>query len=250
MPSMIVVPERWHVQVVPPPLRESDVHVWRMGLNPAAERVAQLRAALSAEEAEHAARLRFEKHRRRYTVYRGAQRVILARYLATPPHRLTFAMTAAGKPYLEDRDGRQLVCFNLSHSGELAVLAVARDRRVGIDIERLRPLDGCEQLAMQFFSAEETAALRALPAAEQCRAFLNGWTRKEALVKALGEPVAYPLARPVVSLQAAGARGQSLIEAQLTADDWSLCPFTPAPDYVGALAVEGHAWRATYLEFV
>jgi 4'-phosphopantetheinyl transferase len=135
--------------------------------------------------------------------------------------------------------------FNVSHSDELALFAVASDREVGIDVERVRPVTDPEQIADHFFSAPERTALRAVPPDRRLEAFFDCWTRKEAYVKARGDGLAHPLDQFAVSL-GPGEPARFLPVAGYPTPEpsaWSLQALAPGNGYVAALAAEGHGWR-------
>ena len=139
--------------------------------------------------------------------------------------------------------------FNLSHSGDLALVAITLNRDIGVDLEEIHSFDSAELLAEQFFSPSENATLRALPEAERLKAFFFCWTLKEAYVKATG----HGLARATDSFVVAFGRGELArlvsVEGDLEeASRWLLVRLTPAPGYVAALAVEGSGWIKTCWE--
>jgi 4'-phosphopantetheinyl transferase len=234
----------------PPPaaltLSRAEVHVWRAALDPAASCVEQLQRTLSADELHRAARFRFPRDRRRFIVGRGALRDILGRYLGVPPCALGFRYNAYGKPALADVTAEGGLCFNVSHSHELALFAVTCGREVGVDIEYLRQEIACETIAEHFFSARERASLLALPTEVKPQAFFNCWTRKEAYIKAHGEGLSLPLDQFDVSL--APGEPAALLATHSEPREalrWSLQALTPGPGYVAALAVEGQDWHLT-----
>jgi phosphopantetheinyl transferase len=98
-----------------------------------------------------------------------------------------------GKPVLGGPPGASLVELNLSHSGDLALVAASFDRRLGIDLERIDASRSGQEIAERFFSPREIAALRALPRERQADAFFAGWTHKEAYPKARGDGLSFPL---------------------------------------------------------
>ena len=214
--------------------------MWRASLDMAAAPLQTLKHALSPDECRRAERYRFALDCDRFIARRGLLRAILARYLHGGPDRLRFCYGAHGKPALVDSRGKPPLRFNVSHSGGLALYAVACDREVGIDLERVRPdvYDG--EIAERFFSSREVASLRALPATAQVEAFFRCWTRKEAYVKARGEGLSIPLDQFDVSL----APGEPAALVNVSGEPrepsrWSLHSVSPAPDYAGALAAEG-----------
>jgi 4'-phosphopantetheinyl transferase len=163
---------------------DRSIHVWRVSL---ATCPPHARALLSADERERADRFHFARDRDRFTVARATLRRVLGGYLGRAPDELVFAYSAHDKPSI---DG---VAFNLSHSNELALVAVTRGGEIGVDLEWHRPDIDVASLARSSFSAVEQRALFALPPAEQFTAFYRIWTRKESYIKAHGEGLSLPL---------------------------------------------------------
>ena len=165
-------------------LRRGDVHVWYVDLAVEAETQRRLAAGLSEDEGARAARFVFARDTRRFVVARSALRALLAGYLDVTAAALAFAYGPHGKPALDG--GRAVLGFNLSHSGEVAVVAVGWDRALGVDVELWRPLPDLVALAARSFAPRELAVLDALPETERPEAFFRCWTRKEAFIKATG----------------------------------------------------------------
>lgn len=226
-------------------LLSDDIHVWCTFLNQPASRVQQLAQILSADERTRAARFYLERDRKRFIAGRGLLRSILGRYLGIAPGRLQFCYGPHGKPTLAETTGGSMLSFNLSHSHELVLYAVTRDREIGVDVEHIRPISEFEQIALRCFSIEENTVFRELPPSQKLAAFLNCWTRKEAYLKATGDGLAFPMEQLNVSLSPGEpARLYDIKGYNSTfVTRWSLQELTPAPGYVGALAVEGHNWR-------
>ena len=181
----------------PPGLHAGDAHVWRIDLA-ATHMVGALRGVLSEAERARAERFHQAVHAERFTVAHGVLRCILAGYLGESPAALMFVHGAHGKPALAT-EGAGLE-FNLSHSGDVALVAVARDRAVGVDVEqwddRVRHLE----IAERFFSARERASLRSLGQAHVAAGFFAAWSRKEAYLKATGAGISQGLHHFDVSL--------------------------------------------------
>ena len=215
-------------------LARRDVHTWCVGLDVPPETAAGLYAALTNDERDRSARFRFEHDRRRFIVARGVLRELLGRYLRTNPGWIRFVYNAHGKPALGPEFGRRLR-FNLSHSADLAIIAVAGDADVGVDLEHIRPQPDCSVIARQFFSAREVAELHRRPSHLHTEAFFRCWTKKEAYVKAHGRGLQMPLKSFSVPLTTDPLRAHDMESAR----PWSLYTLQPAPGYIGALAVEG-----------
>ena len=236
------MPEAPHPRRSPWALRDGEIHVWRASLDRPAPSVLALRALLSEDERARADRFLLEHHRRRFAVCRGLLRVVLGRYLNRPPERLAFAYGPSGKPTLA---GPAPLLFNVSHSDELAVYAVARDREISIDVERVRPVAQPENIADHFFSPPERHALRAVPPERRLEAFYDCWTRKEAYVKARGEGLGHPLDQFAVSFGPGAPARLMPVSADSAREiaGWSLQALSPGAGYVGALAARGDGWR-------
>lgn len=207
-----------------------------MPLDPPTDTVAALARLLAPDETARAARFRLEHHRRRFTVCRAALRLLLGGYIGRPSTAIRFSYGRHDKPRLADPPDCRLE-FNLSHSSELALVAVTAGYPVGIDVEALRPLPDASALAERFFSAAERAALAAYPEVERGPAFYRCWTRKEAYLKAIGDGVAARLDGFEVSLDPGDARLVALAGDRMAAAAWSLVHIEPGPGYVGALAL-------------
>jgi 4'-phosphopantetheinyl transferase len=220
-------------------LGPADVHVWCARLDDAAA-ADKARAILSVDERERADRFHFERDRRRFTNARATLRVLLGRYLGMPPCDVIFGYGEYGKPALGGgREGS--LRFNVSHSGELALFAIARTVEVGVDIEALRDLPDAEEIATRFFSPREVQRLLSCAPAARHAAFFRCWTRKEAYLKALGSGLARPLDEFDVTFAPGETPSLSVPGNQRESDRWQLHDLAAADGYAAALVVEGAA---------
>lgn len=146
---------------------------------------------LSGDEWTRAKRFAHERDRRRSVAARTALRRVLSDAGQGDPARLIFRYNAWGKPCL---DAPNAMAFNVTHSDELALIALGESVEIGIDLEMLRDLPDALDLAKEHFSAGERAILERLEARQRARSFLTGWTRKEAWVKAMGRGLHVDLA--------------------------------------------------------
>ena len=225
-------------------LPSNAVHVWRASLHVSASELRAFEDTLAVDERARAERFYFQKHREHFIAGRGLLRNVLSRYLDREPDQLRFRYNAYGKPSLTEETGAEGLCFNLSHSHEMALYALTRGREIGVDIEYFRPDVEVEKLAERFFSPREAAVLRALPEQLWKEGFFNCWTRKEAYIKAEGRGMSIPLSAFDVSLTPGepAALLRSHNHPQETAH-WSLQALNPAPGYAAALAVKGPDWE-------
>ena len=229
-----------------PPLENNRVQVWRIRLDQEESATKRLRALLSIEEVARADRFYFPHLQAYYTTARGVLRILLGRLSGRDAAELKFAYAHHGKPYLPDSD----LQFNVSHSGSLALIAIARDRQVGVDIERVRDLPDGEAVARRFFAPAEVFEYLSVPENRRAEAFYNGWTRKEAFIKAVGDGLSYPLHRFTVRLgPGAPARLLSIETDPEAADRWKLVALSPGEGYTGALIAERQDWKPECLEF-
>lgn len=201
-----------------------------------------LLALLDLREQRRAERFRVADARRRFVTARAMARCLLGRRLGVPPCSLVVKVDARGKPALES----DLIAphFNLAHSGDVAVVAIA-NRELGVDVEELRPISRADRLAARFFSDSERRWLSALP--EECRdrGFLELWTCKEAYLKAVGTGIELPLTLvevdPDLPVLNRTPDGDSL--------DWTLLRAELPTPATCVVAIRGSGWRMDVTEF-
>jgi 4'-phosphopantetheinyl transferase len=244
------------------PLPDDEVHLWRVDLAVVAQPEQRWQQILSADERTRAARFHFPKDRKYFTATRALLRIILGSYVGCNPTELSFRYSVKEKPSLNRNLDRTLnrtsdrvphpasshsesqVEFNVSHSGDVALLAFSRGRTLGVDVEQLREIFDQAAIARRFFSEQEQTQLAELPPSEQHLGFFRCWTRKEAYIKAQGAGLSLPLDRFDVSLKT-GERNALLSTRpdETEAAQWSLQEVPAGEGYVGALCVRGHGWR-------
>ena len=156
------------------------------------------RSLLSAAEKKRADRLRVPSKRREFTIARAVLRSCLGAACGVEPGEIAFTVGDHGKPRMAklstDLD------FNISHSRGAVALALVRGREAGIDIEKVRADVRAEALAARFFSRRENDLLARLSGTEMLTAFFDCWTRKEAVLKAIGAGLSLSLSSFDVSL--------------------------------------------------
>lgn len=196
---------------------------------------------LSAEEHERARRFHFDRDRNRFTGCRSWLRMVLGEYLGLDPATVRFEYGQQGKPSVARDQNAIRLQFNLAHSGDFGLLAVAIGRRVGVDLEQIDRLRDQIQIAERYFSPREAQDLRALPVALQREGFAACWTRKEAFIKALGLGLSLPLSAFSVAVNPHELPTLHELPADQQDMGWWVQDL-PAPDgYRAALVTEGGA---------
>lgn len=219
-----------------PHLATDDVHIWRIPLN---EHDATTAArVLSKEEQTRCARM-LAIPRIRFSCTRAAMRNILAGYLNLQPDTLVFASGKHGKLFLPDHR----LYFNVSHAGDIAVFAACRHAEIGVDIEKVDSARALREISARFFSDAEQRALATCAGSDYTRGFFRCWSRKEAVIKALGEGLACPLGLFDVSLEEKTAALLDFRRSDVDVSRWSMAHLDVDPDYEAAVAVIGSIGR-------
>lgn len=225
---------------VPP----DDVHLWRIELAAVVPGESRWQRILSPDEQTRAARFHFARDRQRFSATRALLRIVLGSYVGSAPEKLVFAYLDKGKPFLKSRGTDDALEFNVSHSGDVALLAITRGRSVGVDVEQIRENLDPLAIARRYFSPHEQSRLGTLEGSDRYAGFFRCWTRKEAYIKARGDGLSLPLDAFDVSLNPGD---QNALLACRTPDPdtkmWSLREVTAGEGYVAALCVQGQGWR-------
>lgn len=221
------------------PLPPDEVHVWRV--EPEAINDSRLLETylglLSPEEREKQRRFHFEKHRRQYLVSHALVRLTLSRYAPVEPQAWTFATNEYGCPRVAAEENAWLR-FNLSHTDGMAMVAVARELDVGVDVEDALRAGETVGIADRFFAPSEVQALRALEASRQRERFFEYWTLKEAYIKARGMGLSLPLEQFAFEL-CPGDPPRIAFDPRLKDDpeSWQFVQLRPSQRHRAAVAV-------------
>jgi 4'-phosphopantetheinyl transferase len=224
-------------------LPENEVHLWRIDLDQVGGAEANWKRVLSPDEVARALRFHFARDRQNFTATRALLRILLGTYIGCRPEKVALIYGDKEKPSLDATPGAEHLQFNISHSGSRALLAFARGRELGVDIEEIRNNFDHEKLARRFFSSSEQQQLAALPASERCPGFFRCWTRKEAYIKAHGAGVSLPLKDFDVSLSP--GEQDALLATRPNGDEaalWSIRDIGAGEGYEAALCVKGQGW--------
>lgn len=217
-------------------LQDGGIDIWQFSLDNPFDLANSL---LNEDEYFRANRFHFAHHRRRFTVAHATLRLILARYLHQDAHSLIFTYNPHGKPQVKNSMALE---FNLSHSQDLALLAVGKQFPLGIDLEffSARPYDG---IAKNLFSPHELQLFSKLSMPMKPLAFFHIWTQKEALIKACGMGLSYPTQQfdvPIIPPT------QALIADKLHETTWQMTSFMPKAACSAALCHDPSIQKIRY----
>jgi 4'-phosphopantetheinyl transferase len=223
-----------------------EIHLWLALLDQPETCLSFWRASLSPDELERANRYRFEHDRQRFIARRGILRQLTGQYLNIPAAQIKFAYSETGKPSIKG----QSLKFNLSHSGEYGYYAIAHNRELGVDIEKIRNINDLTLIAKRFFSGVENAALLHLSDDKKVPAFYHVWTQKEAFVKALGTGLSFPLANFDVSVDPAQPGGLlSIRDGAEVVSNWHMQTYLPIEGFQAAVCYTGDETNLRVLAF-
>jgi 4'-phosphopantetheinyl transferase len=227
--------------------REAVIDVWEIDLaRPISEAD---RALLNDEETAKADRIIIEPKRRQSYRARAELRRILGLYLDVDPRELSFVYGEHGKPGVPLAPGGEPVplCFNLSHSGDVALVGVILGRpqlQLGVDVEEARPGREFASIAESFFAPDEVAVFRRIPAREQVAAFYRAWTRKEAYLKAIGTGLSF--SSTAFSISYGLGEPPQLLRTERAGDDarrWRMIDLPCPNGYAAAACWDGEAFE-------
>ncbi|NAS13232.1 4'-phosphopantetheinyl transferase family protein [Poritiphilus flavus] len=226
--------------------------IWILPFNDALPHLDLLKSTLSQAEVERSEKFKFTKDQHRFILTRGVLRTLLGKYLNTDPEAVEFEYSAYQKPSLH---GNHSIQFNVGHSGSYAVLGFHRDTEIGVDVEFLNPELQPLSIAQNFFSSKEVERLGKFPKNEQIPAFYRCWTRKEAIIKALGTGLSFPLDAFAVSME--DDQEAELLETLWEADErvhWQMRSHRLDEEHLAAVAIRDREteirfkpWESTFL---
>lgn len=221
-----------------PELGPHDVHIWLIDLDISESDRHYLAQTLSTEEYQRAEKFAFELHRVRFIAGRGLLRTILGKYSGLKPASIRFRYNTYGKPALVSGNAGNSLYFNISHSNDKALFAVTRSGEIGVDIEFHNEQTDIGQAGSIAFSSTELAALRSQPPGRQHNVFFQFWTRKEALIKAIGQGLTLPLQKIDVSTTPEKPIVVPVeVEGKSREKNWHIRDIDVFPDYAAAVAV-------------
>lgn len=228
-------------------LKPNTVHIWSLNFVVNDETFNIYHDLLSVDEKERASRFKFYKDKRCYVVTKGVLRLLSGSYLNKEAKSIAFEYEKYGKPKFKHNTNLN---FNVSHSGDLAVIGFVYNHTIGVDIEKIKNDFETFEIASNFFSKQEIDMLLEIPKPEQYKAFYRCWTRKEAFIKAKGSGLSFPLNEFAVSLDS-DLDANVLWTKWDTGEkhQWQLTSFVPSEDYIAALIVDNEIEDVFYFDW-
>jgi 4'-phosphopantetheinyl transferase len=218
-------------------LAADEVRIWAVSLLVTESACADVKASLTAEEQQRAERYLRREIGRRFVVARAALRGILGACLGLSPSAVPIETDSLGKPRLAAGANDGELSFNLAHSGELALVALTRGCEVGIDVEQIRSIDHWQEIAENYFHPAEIAQIAASEPSHHVAAFLQCWTRKEAILKAAGVGLSHSLKSFAAGMADQSGRWTELPENGVAdGDRYWVQSLVPTAGYVAAVA--------------
>lgn len=175
----------------PPPqkkieLGDNEIDIWLFHLNTLPQSIKHFYSLLADDEKERSEKFIHFMHRKRFISSHGFVRSVLANYLEQQPSELKFGKSEHGKPELDNITNTANIKFNLSHSHDMALVAVCKNNEIGVDIEYMDRKNNWSGIIKRFFTEPEQKNIFSLAENQQQAAFFQTWTRKEAHMKVTG----------------------------------------------------------------
>jgi 4'-phosphopantetheinyl transferase len=229
---------------LPDRLVAGDIHVLRLRVDAPPIPIETLAGIASDAERDRAAAFRQVADAHRHLLGRGILRVALARLLSVSPTSLRLQQTPAGKPFLEGGP-----VFNIAHSGNVVLIAITDTGRLGVDVEAIRPLGDLTGLARTTFDRDELDALARTPAADQQDTFYRIWTRKEAILKAIGEGLSALRSVSVSAEREVPNALRRLDREHEVVTEWTVRSLPSSPSTAAAIAIDRVVHRVSIAEY-
>jgi 4'-phosphopantetheinyl transferase len=226
-------------------LIDNNVHIWSFKIPAEEEKFKYYSTLLSEDEIERAQRFHFQKDRNEYVCCRGFLRETLGSYLGISPDEIIFDYGQNGKPELVNSSVAGKIKFNLSHSKEYAVLALTHTDEIGVDIELIKNIPEMFDIAQELYTENENDLLKNA-SDESKNIFFRFWTRKEAIIKAVGKGLSAPLKMIDVSSDNSIVIDRSFENHSKEFEGCRLIDLTPPAGYKAAVAVFGNIKEISY----
>ncbi|RZS95510.1 4'-phosphopantetheinyl transferase family protein [Cecembia calidifontis] len=229
---------------------QKRVDIWRGPLSLSEKQRMEFLETLSREEKEKAFRFHFEKDSTAFIAARGMLRHLLSHYLGEKPESLQFGYNSFGKPFLMSPSHGEPLHFNLSHAGNLGLFAFSSEQELGIDVELIREDFSIDSIVEHYFCPPEIKAIQNSDPSAAFSLFFKFWTRKEAINKAMGKGLSFPLEKCNVShIQGFDFSPVSLPDAEEKDPVWYVRDLSPEGNYAAALSLQYPEIEISFWDF-
>lgn len=213
------------------------IHVWIAPLTRSIDEIAEFKNTLTNDELKKEKSFHFERDRTQYIAGRGLTRRVLGNYLGIEAGQIKFNYGQNGKPFLAEKLNKSCIQFNLSHSNDIITIAVTIDKKIGADVEYIRPITELNSIVSLYFSDLDNKWFTNIPEDRRTDIFYTLWTRKEAYLKAIGQGLTQSLNFSVLAHDF--KKNGGILENELAVvSGWTFFSFKPSKDYQISIAVQ------------
>ncbi len=231
-------------------LSRNEIHIWATNLKPFYSLMKDYTKILSPLEVERANNFKFVTHRNRYLLSRSILKMILGGYLSMDPGKIAFTTRPDGKLYIPPELNPALIKFNVSHSHDLAVYAIAVEQEIGIDVEYIRAIAGLDSLVNNVLSKHEQKDFRTIPEHDKLETFFKYWAHKEAYLKTTGEGLAHDMRRIEFLQDSYGDLRLVHVDGKdIDPSRWFVSKLMTREEYICALVAVGNDCMVTYFDW-
>ncbi|MBU0505224.1 MAG: 4'-phosphopantetheinyl transferase superfamily protein [bacterium] len=233
----MVTPLSWQTAPSTPVLNGNDIHVYYVNTSLFQDQIKELFHLLSSTEQNRAQNISHTKQKNTFIITKAFLRKILSQYLGAPEQQISLEIEKNGKPFLGSCHNSSIQ-FNLAHSHDKSILAFCLKTPLGIDLEKIRLISHAQKILTKYGSEQEKRSYNAVPEKHKKEAFLRGWTKKEALIKAQGHKMATHANKYAVNFSLFPKDKLFNVEmANENIQSWALYDLT-IEDYVGTIALQ------------
>jgi 4'-phosphopantetheinyl transferase len=227
-------------------IEDNQVHVWQVSLKTVPGAETESAVALSPDELERAGKFKFPSDRVHFMISHSRLRLILSKYCDCQPGEFIFRYNSCKKPFISNPESEDLK-FNMSHSDDLMLVGICKRNEIGIDVEKVREMNELENIANENFSAKEIKYLK--DSSDKTNTFFQIWTRKEAVIKAIGQGIYFPLKSFHVVLKSPESP-EPLVRLHTTAGENQLrtSELVVSEGYIASLAINSDRFKISYFQ--
>jgi 4'-phosphopantetheinyl transferase len=225
-------------------IEDYQVHIWQANLKSLSVYPEDISKTLSSDELESADKLKFTIDREHFILRHYYLRLILGKYCNCQPHELMFRYNSCKKPYISIPEYKEIL-FNMSSSGDLMIVGLGWHNDIGIDIEKVHEFYNLENISADYFSLQELNYFNG--ESDRTKAFFKIWTRKEAIIKAMGQGLYYPLKSFCVEVSPSGDyEHMTIVNNPSESKLWRTSELNTSDGYIASLAIKSDRFKISY----